>query len=86
MNSVIGSSYLGHLFREDAPDSAGKDDAYFDYGPILVPLTVAYVALTIALTAVFSHAKKHQYCEAINKNSNSKRTGDRIFLVYFIFL
>ena len=51
-----------------------------------MPLTVAYVALTIALTAVFSHAKKHQYCEAINKNSNSKRTGDRIFLAHFIFL
>ena len=79
MNSTFGY----HLFSDESDDSL---DAYFDYGYILVTLLLVYIALTISLTSVFSYAKKHAYCEDINKHSNSKRTGDRIFLSNFIFL
>ena len=85
MNTETSYNSIQILSKNEGVYGAGRD-VYFNQPVVLAILTITYITILISFTSVYVHYKKTQYCEEINKYSNSKRTGDRICLSYFIFL
>lgn len=81
MDIKTSYNFLNQLYREHS-----NKDNILSFSVHLTIMAVIYIVLAILLTALVSYVKKSQYVEEINRYSNSKRTGDRMFLWHFIFL
>ena len=74
------------MFSLKSQDNSTHEGDILSFSVVLVILTIVYIALATFLAILFGHVKKTQYVEDINRYSNSKRIGDRIFIWHFVFL
>ena len=86
MPTTSGNIFLTQLSYTTNDDDSDEHRNYFGIAGVVLFLMLSYITMTVAITAVFSKVKKTQYCEEINKNSNSKKIGDKLFMWHFIFL